>query len=246
MVDESPSAREWRKLKSQELQTTLWTSYQEVRDSAAATASAMTGITLRPAMRWLLEQLHACVLDLFSSAARFYEHATGAGDEDSDAFCSSQASIERWLRGHQDYKAWQRASRRVSRALTQAGREQACKDVRKSARRVLLLVHPDKFASAHPRCEYGASDQVHSRSTHTTHLTSHVHYAMLHSPLSGAPHLAQADLRDTNVLSTDGQGVQPRVHICQGRVCRPVMMYALCTLPVMMYASCTVWCGLRL
>ena len=62
--------------------------------------------------------------------------------------------MKRWLASHTEYDGWRRA---VSAVRAGHGLQEACRDMKRSARRVLLLVHPDKFAMAHPGCVPGAS-----------------------------------------------------------------------------------------
>ena len=98
------------------------------------------------------------VLDLFGSAHAFY-HATlsHAASSSSSSICRSPHTLKRWLTSQDEYHAWRRAVSAVRNATTR-DINSACGNVKRSARKVLLLLHPDRFERLHPACRKGASD----------------------------------------------------------------------------------------
>ena len=62
--------------------------------------------------------------------------------------CSSPGAFREWLNNRNEYHAWRKAVRAV-RAERNSG---SCAKMRKAARYLLLIIHPDKFEMIRPAC----------------------------------------------------------------------------------------------
>ena len=99
-----------------------------------------------------------CVLDLFGSAHAFYQATLNrAASSSSSSICRSPHTLKRWLTSQDEYHVWRRAISAVRNAPTR-DINAVCSNVKRSARKVLLLLHPDRFERLHPACHKGASD----------------------------------------------------------------------------------------
>jgi hypothetical protein len=92
----------------------------------------------------------ADLLQLFVSAAEFLSvRAKQEVEGDSSRVCSSPGALREWLNNRNEYHAWRDAVRAVR---TGRNSSSSCARMRKAARHLLLIIHPDKFAMIHPAC----------------------------------------------------------------------------------------------
>jgi hypothetical protein len=102
----------------------------------------------------VLERLKEMVLDLFDSVLNFIRDPHQASRSPNTSICNSCRAQKKWLSSsHMCYANWQETVKSVEKHAYQ----QNCKDMRKYARQVLLVVHPDKFDLLHPQCKQGSS-----------------------------------------------------------------------------------------
>jgi len=151
IIAEEPSERRWR----QEATVVLSDRFS---DMAEATAAAVQGA--REGLLWLLEQLQGCIADLFHDAQGFArERCEEWKRATSPEICTSEREQKRWLSSQDAYDVWRRAASRV-----RVGRSvEGCRKVKSAARKVLLLVHPDKFLALHPSCSGRGSSELLAR-----------------------------------------------------------------------------------
>mmetsp|Transcript_30897 Transcript_30897/g.49854 ORF Transcript_30897/g.49854 Transcript_30897/m.49854 type:complete len:611 (-) Transcript_30897:408-2240(-) len=108
----------------------------------------------------VLSQLHTCIEDLFGSASAFYAATLKhAASSTSAAICHSPQTLKLWLTNQEEYNVWRRAVSAVRNAPSR-DMQTVCGAVKRSARKVLLLLHPDRFERMHPACHKGASDVI--------------------------------------------------------------------------------------
>ena len=141
LVEENPSERRWRKQAFE----------------AASKQLAEASDRIYQATKFILSQLHSLVLELFASAAHFERCRAKQGQEEARAsahVCSSQGALREWLHKRDEYSKWRSAMRGVKSVTSSWGgnRGPACGKMKKAARNLLLILHPDKFAQMHPGC----------------------------------------------------------------------------------------------
>ena len=107
------------------------------------------------AMESLLSRLSSTVLDLFDSWREFYQ-AQAKARAQSSSICNNTQRLKKWLLGLEEHHVWNLAASKVRRHASGA----TCKEMKNAARRLLLLVHPDKFLQSHPECSRGASEPL--------------------------------------------------------------------------------------
>ena len=107
------------------------------------------------AMESLLSRLSSTVLDLFDSWREFYQ-AQAKARAQSSSICNNTQRLKKWLLGLEEHHVWNLAASKVRRHASGA----TCKEMKNAARRLLLLVHPDKFLQSHPECTRGASEPL--------------------------------------------------------------------------------------
>ncbi len=115
----------------------------------------------------LIAQLNSIVLDLFDGFHAFVATSGALGEANTaPRFCRSPEGMKTWMEALPDFTAWRRAASAVHSACGSIGKargdaaappQQACSEMKRTARGVLLIVHPDKFAQAHPACPADAS-----------------------------------------------------------------------------------------
>ena len=106
----------------------------------------------------LFSTLHVVVVDLFESTMDFYRHVIKTRKTSySLHICSSKKHMKQWLASEYGYNEWRRA---VSAVRGGDNGEGGCRAMRRSARNVLMLLHPDKFSQLHPDCPRGASSDL--------------------------------------------------------------------------------------
>ena len=109
---------------------------------------------LRQSISNVLHRLKEMVLDLFDSVSNFLGSLFEASPSLNTSICNSRRAQKKWLLSlHMCYANWQETVTSVEKHAYQ----QNCKDMRKYARQVLLVVHPDKFDLLHPQCKQGSS-----------------------------------------------------------------------------------------
>ena len=106
-------------------------------------------------MESLLSRLSSTVLDLFDTWREFYQ-AQAKTRAQSSSICKNTQRLKKWLQGLEEYRVWSLAASKVRRQASGA----TCKEMKSRARRVLLLVHPDKFLQSHPECTREASEPL--------------------------------------------------------------------------------------
>ena len=136
LVEEEPSERRWR------------------QQAFEAVSKQLTEASERiyQATEFILSKLHSLVLELFESDAQFARCRARPGQEgarSSSHVCSSQGALREWLYKRDEYHSWRSAMQGVRFGFN---RGPACARMRKAARKVLLILHPDKFAQIHPEC----------------------------------------------------------------------------------------------
>ena len=135
VLGEEPPERRWR------------------QQMTSALALAQVSARVRDAMSDIYSRVTRAVLDLFASLAEFY--SARALHEQADAnVCSSEKTLKAWLVRQDEYAVWRQAVSAVRRGRGwNMARE--CAQMKKSARRVLLILHPDKLQLIHPTCAQG-------------------------------------------------------------------------------------------
>ena len=135
VLGEEPPERRWR------------------QQMTSALALAQVSARVRDAMSDIYSRVTRAVLDLFASLAEFY--SARAMHEQADAnVCSSEKTLKAWLVRQDEYAVWRQAVSAVRRGRGwNMARE--CAQMKKSARRVLLILHPDKLQLIHPTCAQG-------------------------------------------------------------------------------------------
>ena len=151
VLAEEPHERRWRQKASSEVSDYLST----MADKTVATTRTSVQ-SAGEVLSWILGQLQACIADLFDNAQDFYKQWCAEWKRASSPdVCTSERSQKRWLSSQEEYNNWRQAA---SRVRERPSREE-CRQMKSAARRVLLLVHPDKFLALHPSCKgYGSSE----------------------------------------------------------------------------------------
>ena len=151
VLAEEPHERRWRQKATSEVSDYLST----MADKTVATTRTSVQ-SAGEALSWLLGQLQACIADLFDKMQDFYKQRCAEWKRASSPdVCTSERSQKRWLISQEDYNYWRQAASRVRVRPSPEG----CRQMKSAARRVLLLVHPDKFLALHPSCKgYGSSE----------------------------------------------------------------------------------------
>jgi len=143
--EEEPSERRWRQHAFEAV--ALNADHANAQLTSALSAASERIYT---ATQYVLSHLHRMVLELFASAAEFLSVRAKQEEEgDSSRMCSSPGALREWLNNRNEYHAWRDAVRAV-RAERNSG--SSCARMRKAARHLLLVIHPDKFAMIHPAC----------------------------------------------------------------------------------------------
>ena len=155
VLAEEPHERRWRQKATSEVSDYLST----MADKTVATTRTSVQ-SAGEALSWLLGQLQACIADLFDKMQDFYKQRCAEWKRASSPdVCTSERSQKRWLISQEDYNYWRQAASRVRVRPSPEG----CRQMKSAARRVLLLVHPDKFLALHPSCKGHASSEVLAR-----------------------------------------------------------------------------------
>ena len=159
VVSESPPERTWRQQAARAGVRHLVGQAEKVRQHLAAAQQTLER---------LVSQLNSIVLDLFDGLHAFVATSGALGYEANifPRFCRSPEGMKGWMEALPDFAAWRRAASAVrsagggsgkARADAAAPSHEACSEMKRTARGVLLIVHPDKFAQAHPACPADAS-----------------------------------------------------------------------------------------
>jgi hypothetical protein len=123
-------------------------------DEALASGFAALLQSISNVLERLCDSLKEMVLDLFDSVSNFLRNPFKASHSLDTSICNSRRAQKNWLSSsHMCYANWQKTVKSVENHANQ----QNCKDMRKYARQVLLVVHPDKFDLLHPQCKQGSS-----------------------------------------------------------------------------------------
>ena len=117
-----------------------------------------TGLAaLRHAISRVFDGLYQMVLDLFDDVSNFFLNFFQPSDSSNTAICNSLRAQKKWLSSsHTCFAEWQKTARSVEKHAN----AQNCADMRRYARQVLLVVHPDKFDRLHPQCKPGSSARL--------------------------------------------------------------------------------------
>ena len=114
---------------------------------------------LRHAISSVFDSLYQMVLDLFESVSNF-SRRNGffpTSHSPNTAICNSLRAQKKWLSSsHTCYAEWQETAKSVEKHAN----SQNCEHMRRYARKVLLVVHPDKFDAQHPQCKKGSSARL--------------------------------------------------------------------------------------
>lgn len=149
---EEPHERRWRQKATSEA-SDFFSSMAETTLATTQQAVETAGETLS----WILWKLRACITDLFLNAQDFYQQRCAEWKRASSPdICSSVRAQKRWLSSQAEYDSWRQAASRVRTRQSSEG----CRAMKSAARRVLLLVHPDKFLALHPSCKGHGSSEV--------------------------------------------------------------------------------------
>ena len=143
-LEEEPSERRWRQHAFEAVALNADHANEQLCSALSAASERIYSAT-----QYVLSQLHRMVLELFASAAEFLSVRAKQEEGESSRVCSSPGALREWLNNRNEYHAWQNAVRAV-RAERNSG--SACAKMRKAARHLLLIIHPDKFAMRHPAC----------------------------------------------------------------------------------------------
>ena len=145
VLEEVPRERRWR----QQMTSAL----PEHAHAHVSSALAHVSARVQDAMGDIYSRVTRAVLDLFASLSEFY--GASARHEQADAsVCSSEKTLKAWLVQQDEYNAWRQAVSAV-RGGRGWNRAPECAQMKKSARRVLLILHPDKLQRIHPTCAQG-------------------------------------------------------------------------------------------
>ena len=127
----------------------------------------------------LVVQLNSIALDLFDDVYAFAAtSAIGSASNAAPRFCRSPEGMTRWMEDLPDFIAWRRAASAMRSADGSSGKvrgdasgpsQEACSEMKRTARHVLLIVHPDKFSQAHPACPADASSLLAADFIHEYH-----------------------------------------------------------------------------
>jgi len=151
VLAEEPHERRWRQKATSEVSDYLSTVAESTLETVQSAGETFS---------WLLGQLQECITDLFHDAHSFYKLRCGGWKRASSPdICTSERSQKRWLSTQEEYNSWRQAVSRVRVSRSPEG----CRQMKSAARRVLLLVHPDKFLALHPSCKGHASSEVLAR-----------------------------------------------------------------------------------
>ena len=117
-----------------------------------------TGLAgLRLAISRVLDGLYEMVLDLFDDVSNFFLNFFQPSDSSNTAICNSLRAQKKWLSSsHTCFAEWQETAKSVEKHAN----SQNCEHMRRYARKVLLVVHPDKFDAQHPQCKKGSSARL--------------------------------------------------------------------------------------
>ena len=96
------------------------------------------------------------VVDLFDSVRNFLRGMFGSSSPDDEPICSNIRAQRKWLLSQPGIGACQKARASVRHMAT----PKKCSEMRKCMRKVLLLVHPDKFGTFHPQCPPESSKRL--------------------------------------------------------------------------------------
>ena len=118
-----------------------------------SSALAHFSARVQDAMGDIYSRVTRAVLDLFASLSEFYG-APPRHEQADTSVCSSEKTLKAWLVQQEEYDAWRQAVSAVRRGRG-LNRAPECAQMKKSARRVLLILHPDKLQRIHPTCAQG-------------------------------------------------------------------------------------------
>jgi hypothetical protein len=142
-VEEEPSERRWRQHTAEAVGAALTHASSRLQDLGAQ------------ASQHLLSQLYSIVLELFASLSEFNSFLFSEAESwYSNHVCSSERNMKVWLDNRKEYHDWYDAKRAVK---TGRNKGLACAKMKKAARSLLKILHPDKFKLVHPTCREGAS-----------------------------------------------------------------------------------------
>ena len=144
-LEEEPSERRWRQHAFEAVALNADHANEQLCSALSAASERIYTAT-----QYVLSQLHRMVLELFASAAEFLSVRARQEEEGySSRACSSPGALREWLNTRNEYHSWRDAVHAV-----RAGRNSgsSCAKMRKAARQLLLIIHPDKFAMIHPAC----------------------------------------------------------------------------------------------
>lgn len=155
VLPEETHERRWRQKVTSEASDYLST-MAETTVATTHKAVQAAGETLS----WLIWQLEACIADLFHDAQEFYTQWCAEWKRaSSPGICTRERAQKRWLDSLEEYRTW----RQVASRLRVRPSPEVCRQMRSAARRVLLLVHPDKFLALHPSCKGIGSSELLAR-----------------------------------------------------------------------------------
>ena len=146
MLQEEASERRWRQEATNMASKQLEKRVADAVEAVAAVAESGAALVhqAKRASCWVVEQLRACVLDLFEALADFAERqlawtrkASGAG------VCASKRELKRWLTSQAEYDVWRQSASHVRAVRSSEG----CRRMKSAARQVLLLLHPHKLST---------------------------------------------------------------------------------------------------
>ena len=100
--------------------------------------------------------LRDMVVDLFKTMENFARQVLRLPPSEDNSICDSIHLQKKWLASTAEYAEYKKAKESIMQKPT----EMNCSGMRRDVRQVLLLVHPDKFNTLHPKCPPKSSHQL--------------------------------------------------------------------------------------